>query len=153
MNDSHSQTSDRFAPAILRFALGSVFFLHGLQKLFLYGVGGTAGSFADMGVPLPALAAAFATFVELLGGLALLLGVFTRYAAGLLAVVMLGALLTVHLTAGFFLPNGFEYVLVLLAGSIALVLSGPGALALENALGSGEGGVSSGSGTARRHTA
>lgn len=138
MSKPYIQTSQHFATTILRFALGSVFFLHGLQKLVVYGVGGTAGSFADMGVPLPALTAVFATVVELLGGLALLLGVFTRHAAGLLAVIMFGALVTVHLGAGFFLPNGYEYVLVLLAGTVALALSGPGALALENVFGRGE---------------
>ncbi len=153
MSKPHNQTSQRFATTILRFALGSVFFLHGLQKLVVYGVGGTAGSFADMGVPLPALTAAFATFAELLGGLALLLGMFTRYAAGLLTVTMLGALLTVHIGAGFFLPNGFEYVLVLLAGSVALALSGPGALALENVFGRGENAESGGGKTAPRRAA
>ncbi len=120
---------------ILRVAVGTVFLVHGAQKLFSFGLTGLTGAFEGMGVPLPAVAAAFATSVELLGGLALILGLFTRVAAPLLAINMLGALLFVHIGAGFFLPEGYEFVLTLLAASVALTLTGPGALALDNVLG------------------
>ena len=49
----------------------------------------------------------------------------------IVALDMLVASLLVHLPAGFFLPNGVELVLLLLAGAVALVLTGPGAFALD----------------------
>lgn len=125
----------QFGLTLLRVTVGTVFLVHGAQKLFSFGLEGVTGAFEGMGIPLPALAAAFATGVELLGGLALILGLFTRIAAPLLAINMLGALLFVHIGAGFFLPEGYEFVLTLLAASVALTLTGPGALALDDALG------------------
>lgn len=117
----------------LRAVIGLVFLVHGGQKLFVFGLGGTAGFLATLGVPLPALAAGVVTAVELLGGLAVLLGVGTRLAAALLAVDMLVALLTVHLRGGFFVPDGIEFPLALLAASVTLVGLGPGPLAVETA--------------------
>lgn len=89
----------------------------------------------SLGVPAPGLFAVIVTLVEFLGGLALILGFFTRIAAVLLAVDMLVAILTVHLPSGFFTNNGgFEFPLVLLAASIALVVTGPGEAALDTLL-------------------
>src|SRR5215203_2013341 len=56
---------------ILRVVVGIVFFVHGLQKLFLMGFGGVAGMMDGLGVPAPGLFAVILTLVELLGGLAL----------------------------------------------------------------------------------
>ena len=74
---------------ILRVVVGLVFFVHGFQKLFLMGFGGVAGMMEGLGVPAPGLFAVILTLVELLGGLALILGLFTRLAAIPLAVDML----------------------------------------------------------------
>lgn len=62
------------------------------------------------------------------GGFALIAGIFTRLAALGLAITMLGAIVRVHLAAGFFLPDGMEFVLVLFSGAVALALTGPGAV-------------------------
>ena len=117
--------------AFIRAIVGIVFLLHGGQKLFVFGVHNVAGMMGSLGIPLPSVAAAVVTWVEFLGGAALLLGVFTRLAALLLAVDMLVAVLKVHLKGGFFLPMGFEYALTLLVTNLALAIAGPGAAAVQ----------------------
>jgi len=116
---------------VLRVALGAIFIAHGGQKLFWSGLSGTTQSFETMGVPLAALAGPLVTFVELFGGLALVAGLFTRVAAGGIAVTMTGAILFVHLSQGFFAPQGIEFPMINLAVAVALVLVGPGAWSLD----------------------
>lgn len=117
--------------AVLRVIVGAIFVAHGAQKLFVFGFGGVIGAFESMGVPLAAIAGPTVALVELFGGLALLAGLFTRVAAAGLAAIMLGAALLVHAPAGFFLPNGAEFVLALFGTTVALALAGPGALSVD----------------------
>lgn len=120
--------------AILRIGVGGVFVAHGLQKLFVFGLAGLSDFMAQAGLPFPALSALAVTATELLGGLALVAGFQTRLAALPLAFAMLVAALAVHLKAGFFLPDGIEYVLVLFLASVTLALTGPGAWAVDTLL-------------------
>jgi putative oxidoreductase len=120
--------------AAVRFIVGLVFLVHGSQKLFVYGFGGVAGFMAHAGIPVPAVSAVVVTLVEFLGGLALVTGLFTRWAAILLAINMAVAVLAVHLKNGFFLPQGYEYALTLLVANVGLALTGAGAFALDNVL-------------------
>jgi putative oxidoreductase len=117
----------------LRLALGLVFAVHGAQKLFGFGLAGTAGFLGSLGVPLPTIAAAGLIAVELLGGVALLLGAWTRIVAALLAADMFVAILAVHLRGGFFVPDGVEFVLTLLGGCLALVGLGAGPRSVDGA--------------------
>ncbi len=121
-----------FGIALIRIVSGFVFVMHGQQKLFEMGVGNVEGWFGSLGIPAPALAALVVSLVELVGGAALIVGAFTRLFGILLAVDMLVALLVFHLPNGFFAANnGVELVLVLGAASLGLVLTGPGALAID----------------------
>ena len=121
--------------ALLRIVVGIVFVMHGQQKLFEMGVGGVGGFFASLGVPAPQLAAVVVSVLETVGGLALILGVLTRLFGLLLTGDMLVALLLVHRPNGFFAGDGgVELVLLLGTAALALALTGPGALALDNLL-------------------
>lgn len=122
------------AIAMIRIIVGVVFLLHGGQKLFVFGVHNVAGMMGHMGIPIPIVAAAVVTWVEFLGGAALILGLFTRIAALLLAFDMLVAVLKVHLSHGFFAPMGFEFPLTLLIANLALAIGGSGSLAIDNLL-------------------
>ena len=117
--------------ALLRIVVGIVFAVHGGQKLFVIGIGGVTHMFQGIGIPQPHIAAIIVTLVEFAGGIALILGLLTRYAALLLAINMAVAIGKVHLRNGFFLnKGGYEFALTLLAACLALALTGPGSPAL-----------------------
>ncbi|HEY0006261.1 MAG TPA: DoxX family protein [Pyrinomonadaceae bacterium] len=132
MNTERAKQLQGWGIALIRIIVGIVFLVHGSQKLFMFGLGGTAGFMGQIGIPAPMLAAVLATAAEFLGGLALLLGLLTRWAAIPLSITMLVAILTVHLKNGFFLPTGYEYALTLLIILVGLALMGPGEAALDN---------------------
>lgn len=116
----------------IRLALAAAFIFHGWQKIQAIDV--TAGFFAQGGIDW-VFGALFWTYVvayaEFLGGIALLLGVFVRYAGIVLAVAMAVAVFYVHWQGGFSLANnGYEYALTLLLASLALVTTGGGAYSL-----------------------
>ncbi len=119
----------------LRLVVGLVFIVHGGQKLFGFGLAGTAGFLGSLGIPLPMVAATVVIAVELLGGLALLAGAATRIAALALAGDMLVAILTVHARQGFFVPHGVEFVLTLLGACLTLAALGAGAFSVDGARG------------------
>lgn len=131
-----SPIQQQFGIAILRIITGIVFVAHGAQKVFVYGFAGVGGAFAQMGVPMPAVMGPVIGLIELLGGVALIVGLFTRIAALALACDMLGAILLVHAAGGFFLPAGLEFVLMLFGAALTILFAGPGALSVDGALAS-----------------
>lgn len=119
---------------LIRVVTGIVFFMHGYQKLVDNGISATQQGFDMMGVPLPDVTAVVVTFVELIGGAALILGAFTAIVGLVLAVDMLSALVIVHIDAGFFAMNGgLELVLLLGAVALGLALTGPGPYSVDAA--------------------
>src|SRR4051812_38715700 len=131
-----SPSQQQLGIAIIRIVTGLVFLMHGWQKVFTFGFPGVTGAFTKMGVPMPGVTGPFIALLELLAGIALIIGLLTRLAALGLMFDMLGAILLVHLKGGFFLPAGYEYALLLFATSLALVVGGPGSLSADATLAS-----------------
>lgn len=123
---------------LLRLIVGITFIAHGWQKLFAFGLAGTAGFLGSVGVPMPNVLAPVLIATEFGGGILLVLGLLTRYVSLPLAFTMLVAIATVHLQHGFFLPQGYEFPLVLGVSLLTLALQGSGAFALDNLLGKRE---------------
>lgn len=120
-----------YAALALRLALGSMFIAHGLLKVLVFTLPGTAGFFASVG--FPGWLAYPVTFAEIGGGILLVIGVYPRLVAAALLPVLLGAAL-VHLGNGWIFSaknGGWEYPVFLIAAAIVQVLLGDGALALK----------------------
>ena len=119
------------AALILRVTNGILFLLHAGLKLFVFTPAGTVGFFESIG--LPGFLAYIVIAAELLGGIALILGYKTRIVSLGLILVLLGAIFTVHLSAGFFFSNangGWEYPAFWAVTLLVLSLLGDGAYAL-----------------------
>jgi putative oxidoreductase len=134
----------RWAPIPLRLIVGFGFMQHGIAKLSK-----GPDTFADilhaLAVPAPHFMAWATILTELLGGLAILLGAFVSLVSLPMAALLLVAIFTVHLPYGFssiklmavtasgaqFGPPGYECDLLYLACLAALVMGGPGPLAID----------------------
>lgn len=121
-----------YASLLLRLALGILFLAHFGLKFFVFTPAGTAKFFASLG--LPGGLAYVTMAVELLGAIALILGIYARVVAIVLIPILLGAIFTVHGPAGFFFtsPNGgWEFPAFWIVGLLALALTGDGKYALK----------------------
>jgi putative oxidoreductase len=122
---------------LARCGVGTVFLAHGWQKIQV-GVTATGRNLDAMGAPFPTAAAVYSTFVELLGGAALILGIALPVAGTLLFLDMAGALIFVHAEHGIFLVdggkvhNGFELVLVLGLAALVFAAGGGGRITLDH---------------------
>ena len=125
---------------ILRVVVGLTLAAHGSQKLFGwfggYGIAGTGAFFEQLGFR-PGKAHAFlAGLAEAGGGLLLAAGLFTPIASAAIVAVMLVAIVSVHVSKGFFAQNGgFELPLALGSAAAALGFTGPGVFSLDGRLG------------------
>jgi len=123
----------------VRLGAGVIFTAHGAQKLFGwfggYGLEGTAGWMASIGLQPGVLMAALAGGAEFFGGLLLILGLLVRPTALVLAITMIVAIVTVHLQHGLFLSNnGYEFGLALLMITLGLAIRGGGSLSADRLL-------------------
>ncbi|MFS0605481.1 DoxX family protein [Peribacillus frigoritolerans] len=118
----------------LRVILGLTFFIHGVSK-FQGGIGNTAGFFDSLGIP--GFMAYIVAGIELIGGLAVILGLGTRIVSVLFAVILAGAIFTAKLPVGF-LGNGqaagYELDLALLAMSVYLACANRTVLSMDNVI-------------------
>lgn len=127
-----------WALLVLRLAVGIIFIMHGAQKTFgMFGghdLSASAQSMTKMGIPIALAYVSILT--ELLGGVALILGVLSRVAAVGLFINMVVAVAMVHFANGFFSMGpkgpGYEYNFALLAMTLAIVIAGPGAFAISD---------------------
>ncbi|KAA2315013.1 DoxX family protein [Pseudooceanicola sediminis] len=121
-----------YAALILRVVTGVLFLIHGLVKLFVFTPAGTAGYFQSIG--LPGWLGYATMLIEIIGGLALILGVGTRLVALVMVPVMLGAALFGHAGNGFTFSNpggGWEYPVMWAFVMAAIAALGDGAYALK----------------------
>lgn len=131
---ARTTTRADLALAVLRVAIGAIFFAHGWMKVFNFGLPGVTRMLAGMHVPLPEIAAAALTGLEFLGGIALVLGLATRVVAALFVCDMIGAIVLAKAHGGFFAPTGWEYEFTLLVASLALAIGGAGAASIDGAI-------------------
>ena len=121
-----------YAAFLLRVTLGLLFLAHAGLKLFVFTPAGTAQFFGSLGLP-PALAY-LVIAAETLGGIALVLGIYSRLVALALTPILLGAIVTVHGAAGFFFSNpngGWEFLALWVVGLVGVALLGDGAYAVK----------------------
>lgn len=135
---------------ILRLVMGVGFIVHGWAKISR-GTAGFGKLLAWIGVPFPQVSAAITSYIELIGGIALILGLWTRFTVLPLAITMMVALFTINVHYGFssiktigltaqgpiFGPPGYEINLLYMAGLFALLLLGPGKWSVEHYLRNG----------------
>src|SRR5215475_9650902 len=134
----------RWAPLPLRLIVGLGFMQHGFSK-FSRGSDAFATILHALGVPAPHFMALFTILIEILGGLAVILGAFVTLVSLPMAALLLLVIFTVHLPYGFcsikllavttagaqFGPVGYECNLLYLACLAALVMGGSGPLAID----------------------
>jgi putative oxidoreductase len=120
-----------YGALILRLALGTMFVAHALLKYLVFTLPGTVAFFESLG--LPGFFAHLTILAELVGGVLLILGVYTRAVALVLVPVLLGATWA-HIGNGwlFTAPNGgWEYPAFLTVAAVVQALIGDGAFALK----------------------
>lgn len=133
-------TLNRFRPSVplvLRVVLGSLFVWHGVDK-FDVGISTIKGMYEMWGVLAPGFTAPLTAVVEIIGGVALILGIGTRIATMMLSVVMIGAIVYVKKDLGIISSQpmpGAELDLAILAGLIAVMISGPGRYSIDDKIG------------------
>lgn len=121
---------------IVRVILGVIFIAHGYPKLFVFGIPGFTQFLSQLGVPLPGFFAVVVSLVEFVGGIVLILGIFSRWAGLLLAINMIVATLLVKVKVGLVVPpnqagTGAELDLALLACALTVLVFGPGSISVE----------------------
>jgi putative oxidoreductase len=141
MIESLTGTHADWVVGIARILLGIIFFGHGAQKMLgWYGGPGLANSMRAFTehLHLPSTLAFLVIAGELFSGIGLIVGLFSRIAALVIALTMVGAIATVHFRFGLFLNwfgnqkgHGIEYHLLAIALALVVVVKGAGAFSVD----------------------
>ncbi len=132
------ETSRDLSMFVLRVILGTIFIIHGGQKLFGMfdgiGIEGTTKMMEGLGFQYPYIVALVWSGIEFIGGMFLVLGVLARYAAFSIAIVQLVNIWKINLAYGFFIQNGgYEYSLLILGVCVMLICMGGGSWSVWDA--------------------
>jgi len=140
------KTRSGYDLTLLRVVLGMVMFAHGAQKMLgIFGGGGWTSTmqFFTETMHMSYLTSVLTIFIEFFGALMLILGLFTRIAALGMFGLFIGIIITAALPNGFFMNwggdkqgEGYEYDLLVLGMSLALLIGGGGSLSIDNKLSS-----------------
>lgn len=122
-----------YSPVLLRLILGVVMTYHGYQKI-IGDMSKFAGFVAKIGFPFASFFAYSAALAEFAGGIALILGLLTRWSAFFVACTMAVAVFLVHFKDGMFGEHGYEYPLTLLVAALSLMLTGGGPVSIDRNL-------------------
>lgn len=125
------------AYTLMRIVIGYNLLIHGWGKVSSQaGAAGVAGYMAKQGLE-PGLAFAYAAiFLETVGAVCIIIGLFTRFFAAALAIEMAVALLAVHLAKGFGVgAGGYEYVLLIGIVLFVVAIRGGGPYSVDRAIG------------------
>ena len=127
------------APLAVRVIAGIIMLAHGWQKLTEMGPGNLGGQMlAGLGVPLTVFMGYVVTFLEIIGGILLIIGFLSRLAALLLTIDLVVAILLVKVNIGFLFGSsgtGAELDLALIACFLVILFAGPGRLSVDHVLG------------------
>ena len=113
----------------MRAAIGVIFIVHGAGKFnegFVGFLTGGLGLPAEMQIPI--------ALAEMVPGILLLIGIFTRMSASLLSIVMIGAIFYVKQAGSLTGERGFELDLILLASCLVVIVAGPGRVSVSHVI-------------------
>ncbi len=131
----YESVADLWYPMI-RIAIGAILFMHGWIKVTGGGLGGVTGYFAKQGMEPAVAFAVAAMFLETVGAICIVLGLFTRFFAAAIAIELGIAFLFVHFHNGFPVgKGGYEYVLLLGIVMFAIALRGGGPYSVDRMIG------------------
>lgn len=120
-------TTKEAALLIARILLGVILIAHGWDKFQITGLEGITGFFDSIGIPAAAVAAPVVAFLEVIGGILIIIGAFTRITGIVITLIMLGAAIFAHIAQGIFVSNGgWELVGAIGAGTLILAAVGAG---------------------------
>jgi len=131
-----------FGATLLRIMVGVIFVMHAYLVYFIVTPAGMVKFMGSTGFPAPGILVWYLLLGQLIGGIMMIIGLWTRWAALAMVPIIGGAVFMIHLKQGYFMTGrivdaaagramavGFEFPLLLLVATIAVVLLGGGALA------------------------
>ena len=126
------KTNNSWGLCVLRVVTGIIYMGHGWPKVT--SLGSRADWLGSIGIPLPGVAEYLVAGFEFVGGAMIIAGVFTRFVSAGQAFAMFIAVTLVHLDNGAFGDGGYEWALLLMASSLALLSDGAGRWSIDRML-------------------